>query len=336
MDSIDDRIDALVGRRVSLRHRIAADDHPGPRFSDAVGELSRGADGTVILDTRRGPVRVERSAVVAVRGVPAAPARRPSWSAVSRLERLCADAWPPVHRSDLGGWRLRAAGGFTHRANSALAADDPGLPIEQALVAVREFSARHRIPPVVATPQGSPWSRRLHELGWAPDPAHAAGSEVATLVADLAGLAASGGPDRRTEVRFDPAPSPSWWELFDETPDDPVAADRARVIVPGEDGPETGFGHARRDGRVLGAVRVSAVEDHLYLSRLQIDPSARRTGMAACVTADAARWGLERGLRWAVLQVALHNDPARALYARLGCTEHHRYHYLVPGPDASA
>jgi predicted GNAT family acetyltransferase len=33
-----------------------------------------------------------------------------------------------------------------------------------------------------------------------------------------------------------------------------------------------------------------------------------------------------------VLQVALHNTAARALYHRLGATEHHRYRYLVPPP----
>jgi hypothetical protein len=31
-----------------------------------------------------------------------------------------------------------------------------------------------------------------------------------------------------------------------------------------------------------------------------------------------------------VLQVALQNDGARALYDRLGYVEHHRYRYLVP------
>jgi predicted GNAT family acetyltransferase len=31
-----------------------------------------------------------------------------------------------------------------------------------------------------------------------------------------------------------------------------------------------------------------------------------------------------------VLQVALHNGPARALYNRVGFVEHHRYRYLVP------
>ena len=58
-------------------------------------------------------------------------------------------------------------------------------------------------------------------------------------------------------------------------------------------------------------------------------PRALR-GVGTGSTAAAAAWGREQGARWAVLQVALHNTAARALYDALGATEHHRYRYLVP------
>ncbi|MBW0106620.1 N-acetyltransferase, partial [Pseudonocardia sp. KRD291] len=242
----------------------------------------------------------------------------------------------------------RAAGGFTHRANSALAAADPGMSVPDALAEVRAFAAEHGIAPVVAAPEGSPWSNRVREAGWVLEAGRAEGSEVATLVADLDGLARAGAPGggfgTGVGTTFTAVPPAAWWDLFGETPDDPVAATRDAVLVPGPDGPESGFGLARRGGPeneagggpALGAVRATVVADHLYLSRLHTDPAARRTGVAARLTADAAAWGLRREARFAVLQVALHNEAARALYARLGCTEHHRYHYLVPGPDASA
>jgi ribosomal protein S18 acetylase RimI-like enzyme len=59
-------------------------------------------------------------------------------------------------------------------------------------------------------------------------------------------------------------------------------------------------------------------------------PAARRRGHATALLIAAGSWGRERGARWAVLQVALQNDGARALYDRLGYVEHHRYRYLVP------
>ncbi|MCW2554477.1 MAG: GCN5-related N-acetyltransferase [Mycobacterium sp.] len=70
------KIDGLVGRRVSLRHRIGERDGR-PLYSDAVGVLTADGD-TVTVHGRRGPVEVLRSAVVAVRAVPPAPPRRAS------------------------------------------------------------------------------------------------------------------------------------------------------------------------------------------------------------------------------------------------------------------
>jgi len=123
-----DRLSALVGRRVALRHRLPVADG-GPTLTDSVGELAYDGPSAVLVHTRRGVVRVARDAVVAVREIPPPMPRRPSWAAVARLERICADAWPPVVQRPLGQWWLRAAGGFTGRANSALVVGDPfGVP----------------------------------------------------------------------------------------------------------------------------------------------------------------------------------------------------------------
>ena len=117
-----DGLDDLVGRRVTVRHRLRSG-----LLTDAVGELSVD-DGEFAVQTRRGPVRVSRADVVAVRAIPPPVPRRPSWAAVARLENVCADAWPARVDRPLGAWRLRAAGGFTGRANAALAVGDPGDP----------------------------------------------------------------------------------------------------------------------------------------------------------------------------------------------------------------
>src|SRR4051812_45007666 len=104
-------VTGLIGRRVVVRHRV------GDKQTDAVGELS--ADGSdLVVQTRRGPVRVARSAVTAVRAIPPAPPRRASLTAIARLEELCADAWPAFVDERLGSWRLRAAGGVTAAAHT--------------------------------------------------------------------------------------------------------------------------------------------------------------------------------------------------------------------------
>ncbi len=200
----------LVGQRVSLRQRIGERDGR-PLYSDAVGVLTSDGDGWTVL-ARHGPVPVVQDAVVAVRAVPPAPPRRAPLAAVTRLEGLCADAWPARTDEPMGGWRLRAAGGWTGRANSALAIGHPDRPVPAALDAVREFAARHGIGPRVMVPVGSPWDRAVAAQGWVLDTGHAAGAEVAVLVTELAGLAGPDGPDGY-EVELPQRPDPDWWRL---------------------------------------------------------------------------------------------------------------------------
>ena len=190
-------VEGLVGRRVVVRHRV------GDKLTDAVGDLS--ADGAeLVVQTRRGPVRVARAAVTAVRAIPPAPPRRASLSAIARLEELCADAWPALVDERLGAWRLRAADGFTGRANAALAIGSPGMPVAAALEVVRTFAEQHGITPRVQVPVGSPWDRAVARQGWVLDVGHAAGALVSVQVADLTrvpdGPAGRGGPAYRRLV----------------------------------------------------------------------------------------------------------------------------------------
>ena len=52
---------------------------------------------------------------------------------VEDLERAAALHWQAPETEPLGEWRLRAAAGFTGRANSALPLGDPGLPLPEAV-----------------------------------------------------------------------------------------------------------------------------------------------------------------------------------------------------------
>ena len=316
--------DGLLGARVSLRHRVGERDGR-PLFSDAVGELAADGPAAVLVRTRRGPVRVPRGAVVAVRAVPPAPARRASLAAVVRLEGLCADAWPVVVERRLGGWRLRAAGGFTGRANAALAVGDPGRPIPEALRVAREFALENGIPARVHTPVGSPWDRAVAGQGWTLEVDHAAGPVSAVLVAPLDGSA-----DPRVELSE--RPPADWWRLG---PGDPPTDAQRRVVAP--PGPlRTAFLLVHdASGAPVGHLRAAVVEDHLHLALLAVAPAARRQGLARALVATAAAWGHEHAARWAVLQVAVSNTDALACYDRLGFVEHHRYRYLVPPADGS-
>lgn len=58
---------------------------------------------------------------------------------IANLEEVAALGWRAPEERRLGGWLLRAANGFTGRANSALATGDPGQPLADATEFVREW-----------------------------------------------------------------------------------------------------------------------------------------------------------------------------------------------------
>jgi ribosomal protein S18 acetylase RimI-like enzyme len=321
-------LDKLIGRRVALRHRVSALDER-PLFSDAVGELATGGSADEVrVHTRRGVVDVARSAVVAVREIPPAQPRRPSWAAVARLENICADAWPPRVTRRLGQWRLRAAGGFSGRANSALAVGDAGVALPEALDQVRAFATEHGLAPKVQVPTGSPWHRAITAQGWTLDAEHPAGATVLTMIGEVARLASPAGP---TGVRFTVAdrPDEGWWALAGEPP----ITEAQRHVLLGAGLDQVGFGSAvlpGDPGRPAAVARLAVVDEHLYLAKLAVRPQLRHQGLAIGLMDAAAGWALTRRARWIVLQVAEHNTPAIHLYQRLGLRTHHRYEYLRP------
>ncbi|MCP2255891.1 Acetyltransferase (GNAT) family protein [Prauserella aidingensis] len=254
-----------------------------------------------------------------------------------RIERACADAWPAQVNEPLGGWRLRAADGFTGRANSALALDDPGLPLPDALAAVCDFAHQHAIPPMLQAVQNSPVERELPRFGWRPCDDHAAGNDVAVLLGPTvppdatappatAARPATGAADHRVDVLTEP--TAGWWEL---TVGRPRPTDAERAVLTG--GGPVGYGVATGPDGARAAVRGAVADGLLLVARLAVHPEHRRKGLARASMAAIGAWGRRHGAEACVLQVAADNAAALALYERLGFREHHRYRYWAPCED---
>lgn len=84
-------------------------------------------------------------------------------------------------------------------------------------------------------------------------------------------------------------------------------------------------------GFLLGRV----IADEAELLTLAVAPDHRRAGLGRTLTTAFAATSSERGARTAFLEVAAANDPARALYSRLGWHEAgRRRNYYGAGIDA--
>lgn len=240
---------------------------------------------------------------------------------VEQLESACADAWPAVVDETLGQWRLRAAGGFTGRANSALTLGDPGVPVADALRRVMAFAAANDIGPAAHVVVGTSLEADLATAGWAVDEAHPGGAESVVLTGPLTSLA---GPVPAGVTVPERVPD-DWWPLAVGAAE-PTAAQR--TVLAGRGG--VGFGTARVAGQVVGVVRGAVVGDLLHIARLAVAPAHRRRGLATGLLAALAEWGAAAGAVRCALQVATHNSGALSLYAGLGCQPHHRYRYWRP------
>jgi GNAT superfamily N-acetyltransferase len=249
---------------------------------------------------------------------PVEPGGPPS-PTVDDLERITARSWRGLEEEKFGDWSLRAAGGFTGRANSALVVGDPPVPLDAAVATVAEWYRRRGLRPQaqVPLPGAEAADAAFEAAGWE------RGEEVLVLTAALRDWPGPGMP-----VDLDPAPDAGWLAgyRYRGTPLPAVAAD---VLTRAE---RPVFASVRPDpapAPLAAVARGVLIEDWLCVTAVTVDDRHRRRGLATAVMAALGAWARADGGSRCVLQVAASNAPAIALYDRLGFTEHHRYHYRL-------
>jgi ribosomal protein S18 acetylase RimI-like enzyme len=231
------------------------------------------------------------------------------------LERAAAEAMPAPIVEALGEWQLRAAEGFTGRANSALPLGDPGMPFSEAVAAVVGFYERHGLPAQfdVPLPLGRPVARALAQLGWEP------GQSVLVRVMDLPDLVAATPPG--AEFTLADRPSEQMLEIIKGRRGDlPASAAHVLTAVP-----HLAFAGYQESGALLCMARGTVTSRWLGLTFIETAPEARRRGLARAAMGALARWAQERGATRAFLQVSDNNTAALALYDSLGFRAHHLY-----------
>ncbi len=269
-------------------------------------------------------VRIAESTLVAGKVVPSAPARRRGPAATfEELARVCARAWQPVESEPLGQWLLRAAGGFTRRANSALPLGDPGMPVGAALERVRGWYAARGLPAYVQVSTGAEGTQErlaaeLERLGW---------SLEVTAQVRVAALAPIGDLDADvSRVRLTRACDADWlarYQRFEEPGPHVV-----RVL---ESGPSVWFASVPGEGRTPAAIGRCVVDGRWAgFMAVEVDPAYRRQGLGSAVMTALARRALDEGASAAWLQVEAGNEGARALYDGMGFATHHSYHHFRP------
>ena len=310
-----------VGRRVSVRRVVEREPDGRLREADVVGDLAGLDAQTAVIEARAGLVEVPLALVTAARMA------EPSTADELALEAVVAEGFRPAETEWLGGWLLRANGGFLRRANSVLPLRQLGLPLEQGLGHVRRWYRQHGLPMKFQVPTEARrlLDAELGERGWP------AGDLTHVMAARLDALTTP--RDAAVPVELAATPDEQWLTLYREGGG---LVEPARSLLARH--PKVMFASARVDGRTVGVARgtvdLASGGAWLAVNAVEVHPDHRRRGIATAVTAALWQWGREQGAGRTCLTVLAENEPAVGLYERLGYWRHHDYHYRSePQPE---
>jgi GNAT superfamily N-acetyltransferase len=265
---------------------------------------------------------------------------------ITELERMAAAHWRGIEEEWLGDWLLRAAEGFTGRANSALPLGDPGLSLDAAVAAVTEWYRARGLPPMIAVPTpavadspgqapsagealspgqgitpGQVVDDDLSRRGW---PVRS--SPAFVMLAGLPLRAPLRGLPAGRAVYVSREPDDAWAARYHYRGQDHLPPIARQVLTSAAD---QSFVSIREGGQVLAIARLSVAGGWAGLTAVEVHPGYRRQGLGAAITAAACEQAEQRGVTRVFLQVEVDNEPAQALYRRLGFRYSHRYHYRV-------
>ena len=322
-----------IGSRVVVRYRLAEGE--GAAATDFVGELVARNTDFLIVDTKTERVKLIRADVLAAKDVPP-PASRAGKAhervSADDLEKLMAKGWPAVDRGGVGDWVLRASGGFTGRANSALVVGDPSLPLERAIDFTERWYADRDLPAIFQVhgetgfePAEQPVVAALLERGYVVGGGHANWQRVLVMT----GLSAGVPPltEESAPVTADAQLQLDWLTAYGQQ----------RSIVPGA----TEAVLTGSDGQLFLSVRDASTDAIIGLARLAIhpgwagifglwvQPDHRRTGLATTIVSAAAMVARENNMPAMYLQVSGDNAAGVAFWQDLGFTVHHEYTYVA-------
>lgn len=239
------------------------------------------------------------------------------------LELAGMKAWPGIHMSQSGSWVLRAANGYTKRANSLQPldpADDDDL--ETRIAHARDWYAARGLPPIFRmTPLASPrLALTLDAAGWTVVERSCA---LAMAMPDVA-------PDRHGEClepfgeRFLHTQR-TMWGYSEEKMQKLVALMRAVAV------PMVGV-VVFSANNVAVATSLWAVADGIAVTgNVVTDAAQRRRGFGGAMMRTGLTWAKAKGATTAALNVVADNVAGRGLYAGLGYVRLFDYVYRYPG-----
>lgn len=246
-------------------------------------------------------------------------------SRVREVEACAYDAWPAEEVEELAGWRLRATGSVTRRANSVWPAHEGGdLSLEQRVQRAEAWYWARGLRPTfqvhgLAVPDGL--DAVLEARGYAVD------APVSVQVASCVEVAAL--PCRASRVHVTADLTPDWFEVSAHRGRFSSTSDIYRRLLE-RIGPRARYALAEMDGRPAAVgLGVLGEGGRMGIFSMLTVPEARRRGAGRSVLVALAGAALDEEKKEIYLQVERANAPALSLYAAASFTELYGYYYRL-------
>ena len=324
-----DPVSIRPGTRVVVRYRTA--DSAPKRATNASGGAPTVTDTIGVLRSvhplQVGDVVIADEDVVVLKTLSAKPVRN---SDIRALETAKAAAFPGIDNQMIGGWLARAGDGITERSNSAVPIGPNAGLQDVPLAQLEEFYRSHGLPCQLMIPDriGRPAEHLPGERGpeivvmskelsgrsddapassLAPPPAH-------VQAPSLAGA--------RVELAVDSAPDANWFSMY-KFRGQPLPTKAMDLLSHRIDG-QLGFARLTVDGQLAAITRATITNGWLGYSAVAVAPNYRRRGLGTLLCQHLLGWGADNGADRAYLDVIDSNTAGKALYHKLGFSEHHR------------
>ena len=232
------------------------------------------------------------------------------------LEPIVLDAWPAIEAERHDGWLLRAAEGYTSRANSIHVVGPRRLPLGDLLrYGLNWYRTR-----------GLPLRFRLHDSGHPAEldgdlgPEFVRSPSVETLWRPIDGV-------DRGRMTASRNPSPVWLEAKRASGGfRPGPVGRWERITGRIESPVL-FGSVEIDGSIAATGMAVVSRDWVGIFEVRVHPDRRRQGTGTELVRGLLAEATQLGATRAYLQVEETNAPALALYRGMGFTSGYHYWY---------
>ncbi|MFH1137465.1 MAG: GNAT family N-acetyltransferase [Pseudomonadota bacterium] len=235
------------------------------------------------------------------------------------IEELSMNAWPAFHQNLLDGWVLRFARGFTKRSNSITPLYHSYLDPKDKIPRCEEAYARQGLPAIfrlldfAAPPE---LDVALEKRGYRP------ADLTVVMVLSLARVSPSAAVVRDASLD-------EWMNALCFLSGTARSERQTHLELAASIAPRAMFAVLEDRGGPL-AVGLGVLQNGFFgVFDILTHPERRRRGHGTKLVRGMLDWAGARGAGRAYLQVIANNEPARALYRRLGFTDSHAYWYRI-------